>query len=426
MSKIIGIDLGTDSIGISVRDTDKGKNLCDQLDYFTSEIFRSGVGVGEKGEFSYAAQRTGFRSSRKLYKVRKYRKWATLKLLINNGFCPLSLADLERWSTYDKNRGLHRQYPIDAEEFERWVRLDFNGDGKADYSSPYQLRAELMERQFDFSDQTERYKLGRALYHIAQRRGFKSSKGETAKDEEKEKESDVQEVDKVEELKKSEQKHSKELENYREEHNLPTVGCALASLEKSGIRVRGTIYPIVRSQLRDELKAIFEYQKDLSTDSQFYISLVSERKGEGTVFYKNPLRSQKNFVGRCTMEPDKPRCPLGHPEFEKFRAWHFINDIRYKLEVSSNDSDWMQLTLEQKNKLYKEKFLRVTPSFHFEEIRHWMEKEIGVAFICDNNRKTINYKDKTSVSGCPISARLKNLLGNDWETTVLHAERVNN
>ena len=94
------------------------------------------------------------------------------------------MEDLDKWRKYDKKKGLKRQYPIHAQGFEQWVRLDFNGDGKADYSSPYQLRAELMQQQFDFTQQGDRYKLGRALYHIAQRRGFKSSKGETIKEQE--------------------------------------------------------------------------------------------------------------------------------------------------------------------------------------------------------------------------------------------------
>ena len=34
----------------------------------------------------------------------------------------------------------------------------------------------------------------------------------------------------------------------------------------------------------------------------------------------------------------------------------------------------------------------------------------------DYGERTINYKDKVSVSGCPISGRMKNLLGDDWET----------
>ena len=176
MSKIVGFDLGTNSIGISIRNRDKGSDIKDQLEYFSSIIFKSGVGKGKTGEFSYAAERTKKRSVRRLYQSRKYRIWATLELLIENGLCPLSIDNLNRWRIYDKTKGLKREYPVDNIRFEQWVRLDFNGDGVADYSSPYQLRAELMERQYDFSLEEDRFKLGRALYHIAQRRGFKSWK----------------------------------------------------------------------------------------------------------------------------------------------------------------------------------------------------------------------------------------------------------
>lgn len=425
MEKIVGLDLGTNSIGLSVRDLDRGSNLKDQLEYYTSVIFPSGVGKGKSGEFSYAAERTKHRSARRLYQSRKYRIWSTLRLLIDNGYCPLSIEDLERWSKYDKEKGLKRQYPVDAVAFEQWVRLDFDGDGRAEYSSPYQLRAELMERQFDFSNEVERYKLGRALYHIAQRRGFKSSKGETLKEQEKDEKALANEsaevVDMEAELKKSEEKKSKDLVAYMQAHKLKTVGCALYALEKEGVRVRASQYQAVRSQYRDEIKAIFAFQNGLETNSDFYKSVISEKKGEGgTVFYKRPLRSQKGLVGKCTLEPSKSRCPISHPDFEEFRAWAFINNIKYR---TSAQGDWQMLNLEMKQKLFNDKFLRTASYFKFDEIVQWLSKEIGCRISYKD--KTINYKEKTSVSGCPISGRLRNLLGNDWQTWSLKAERTN-
>jgi len=410
MNKTIGLDLGTNSIGISVRDTDKGSEIIDQLEYFSSVIFKSGVGNGKSGEFSYAAERTKKRSTRRLYMARKYRIWATLKLLIENDYCPLKIEDLEKWSKYDKAKGLKRIYPIEAEKFKQWVCLDFDGDGIADYSSPFQLRAELMGRQFDFTQEVERYKLGRALYHIAQRRGFKSSKGETIKEQEKDESTNIgnADFDVVDALKKSEEKKSGRLVEFMKKSDISTIGCAFYELEKSGIRVRNSEYQAVRSQYKDEIRQIFEFQKGLSVESGFYKRIVSEKKGEGTIFYKRPLRSQKGLVGKCTMEPDKSRCPISHPEFEKFRAWCLINNIRFGEGLIDT------LSLEQKNRLYNDRFLLTRANFKFEDIRKWIEKEIGKHL--DFKDKTINYKDNTNVSGCPVSGRLKNLLGDDWET----------
>ena len=419
MGKVLGLDLGTNSIGISLRNEDKGGDIINQLEYFSSVIFKSGVGRGKSGEFSYAAQRTNKRSTRRLYQSRKYRIWATLKLLIDNGYCPLSMDDLEKWSKYDKTKGLKRQYPIEALQFEQWVRLDFDGDGIADYSSPYQLRAELIEKQFDFTSQTNRYKLGRALYHIAQRRGFRSSKGETLQEQEKAEIKDIQETDITDALKKSEEKKSGKLVEYMQAHQLKTVGSAFAHLERNGIRVRNSEYQAVRSQYKDEIRQIFVFQNGLDIESRFYKRLVCENKNEGTIFYKRPLRSQKASLGNCTLEPDKPRCSISHPEFEKFRAWCFINNIRF------GDGLKESLTLEQKEQLYQDKFLLTRNSFKFEDIRVWIEKRIGKHL--DYNHKSINYKDNATVSGCPISGRFKNLLGEDWENWVFISaeEKIN-
>ncbi len=422
MEKILGLDLGTNSIGLTLRNvSDKGIEISQQLEMFSSIIFPCGVGNGKTGEFSYAAERTKKRTVRRLFQARKYRIWATLELLINNGYCPLSIEDLDKWRKYDKAKGLKREYPVNNEKFEQWVRLDFNGDGVADYSSPYELRNELMTNQLDFNNETDRFKLGRALYHIAQRRGFKSSKGETLKEQvenEKDKES-FEDVDFSEALKKSEEKKASALKKYMDENNFLTVGCAFYHLQQSGIRVRNSNFQAVRSQYKDEIKQIFEFQNGLDTESEFYKHLVSEKKSEGTIFYKRPLRSQKGSVGKCVLESDKNRCPVSHPDFEKFRAWCFINTIKFGKDNSET------LTLEQKQKLFADKFMRTCRDFKFSEIREWIEDKTGEKL--NYNNKTINYKDRTNVSGCPVSGRLKNLFGNDWRNWKYNSseEKVN-
>lgn len=414
--KVLGLDLGTNSIGSAVRNLDLSDDLQWQLEFFSSDIFRSSVNKESNGrEYSLAAQRSAHRRSRGLNEVRRRRLWATLALLIKHGFCPMSSESLMRWCTYNKRKGLFREYPIDDKDFNAWILLDFNGDGRPDYSSPYQLRRELVTRQFDFEQPIERYKLGRALYHIAQHRGFKSSKGETLSQQEtNSKPSSTDEIpDVAGAMKASEEKLSKGLSTYMKEHNLLTVGAAFAQLEDEGVRVRNNNdYRAIRSQFQHEIETIFKFQQGLSVESELYERLISEKKNVGTIFYKRPLRSQRGNVGKCTLERSKPRCAIGHPLFEKFRAWTLINNIKVRMSVDTLDE---QLPMKLRLDLYNECFLAfVRTEFKFEDIRKYLEKRLGIHF--SYNDKTINYKDSTSVAGCPITARFRKMLGEEWES----------
>lgn len=413
--KILGIDLGSSSIGLSLRNPDLGKNLIEQIEYFSVDVFKAGVGKDKSGEYSFAAERTKHRQLRRLYETRRRRLWATLELLINEGYCPMKMDSLIKWKTYDKRKGLYREYPLEDKAFDNWIKLDFDGDSCPDYTSPYQLREELIERQFDFNDKTERYKLGRALYHIAQRRGFKSSKGETIKEQE---DTDNSQEDIVTSMKKSEEKQSKELLQFMQEHDLPTIGCAFAKLERDGVRVRNSRFKPVRDMYREEIKKIFEIQNGLSTESNLFIRIMSTKKGEGTIFYKKPLRSQKGLVGNCTLEKNKRRCPMGHPSFEYFRTWSFLNNIKYRCGL---DGEWKHLNLEQKQAIFKDVFTsKVRRDFQFKEIREKIEKMVGFPLVYrKDEQRTINYKDTQNVAGCPVTARFIKLLGDNWQEIVI-------
>lgn len=401
MGRILGIDVGTNSLGLVVRDEDISTNPTEQIVFSSVNLFDSGVGNGQSGEFSFAAERTKSRGHRKLYKVRRYRKWETLKLLIEQSdkkYCPLSQSELEQWTTYDKKRGLKRRYPIDALPFQQWIRLDFDGDGKPDYSSPYELRNELATKQLDFEEEINRFKLGRAIYHIAERRGFKSSKGQTIKEQEDNITEDT-------ELQQSEMDKALSFDK----SIYPTVGCALYAINQSGQRVRKEC-SVIRKQYKEEIEYIFNFQKGLDTQSDLYKGLISEKKKDGTIFYKNPLKSQKGLIGKCTLEPNKPRCPQSRPEYEKFRAWSLINNIRFGIDCNK------ELPLETKKALFNEVFVRAS-DFRFETIRKWIENKTGehLVYKTDRKQRTINYKDNTPVIACCVTFRFKQLLGENWQ-----------
>ncbi|WP_306353722.1 type II CRISPR RNA-guided endonuclease Cas9 [Flavobacterium sp. '19STA2R22 D10 B1'] len=156
MAKILGLDLGTNSIGWAIVDKDENEfSLIDK----GVRIFSEGV-KSEKGiESSRASERTNYRSARKIKYRRKLRKYETLKVLVINGMCPLAIEEVEEW----KKSGFNK-YPLNP-EFLKWLRT------KEDENvNPYVFRDRASKGKVTL------FELGRALYHIAQRRGFLSNR----------------------------------------------------------------------------------------------------------------------------------------------------------------------------------------------------------------------------------------------------------
>ncbi|MCX2837409.1 hypothetical protein OQ279_04530 [Salinimicrobium sp. MT39] len=383
MSKTLGIDLGTNSIGLTLREDDI-------FSWYGVYTFKKGVGEGKTGEFSFAAERTKHRSSRRLYNSRRYRKWETLKVLCENDYCPLDIEKLNKWKNYIK--GIGRVFPVEDEAFQQWIKMDFDGTGTPDFSSPYQLRRSLITEKLDLSVQENRYKVGRALYHISQRRGFKSSRKSGKSDE-----SAV--------YKGSTETSALPYNEYKDElKRNQTLGAYFAKLEDSNSRVRNRY--TLRSDFRNEVKIILDFQE--IKDNDFRDKLLLETSN-GSIFYQRPLRSQKGLIGKCTLEPNKPRCSVSHPKFEEYRAWSFINNIKYRID---KDAPFEPIPLGLKEKLYNEKFLfKSRREFDFSEIRKFIKSNGG-------NKWELNYSkkmDRVSVSSCFVSARLKSVFGEDWK-----------
>jgi CRISPR-associated endonuclease Csn1 len=424
MSKILGLDLGTNSIGWAIRNTQLSGNQIEKVGVVT---FNKGVGTNKNGEFSYAAERTKKRSIRRLYQARKYRLWSTLEILIRFGYCPLSLENLNKWRYYNKeearlqNNG-GRVYPVNDVAFGKWIKLDFDGDGKPDFKSPYQLRRYLVINKLDFNDQINRHMLGRALYHIAQRRGFKSSRKNSNDDK-----VDVENTDI--DLQLSERKKNKVISELFEKYpEATTVGYLFACLEDDGYRIREDLNQFaIRQNFKDEIYKIFQFQ-EISAQSEIFKLLVESapNKNNGAIFFKRPLRSQKGSVGLCVLEQairkdpktnqpkqvGKCRAPLSHPDFELFRAWQFVNSIKY-VDVKNGISQSLPLDLKQQ--IINEKFFRKSKAyFPFSEIEDLLKnKGLGVKY---------NYKPDFTVMGCPVSARLREIFGADYLNVAIPKE----
>ena len=127
--KVLGLDIGTNSIGWGIVDETEHKIIkCGVY------IFPEGVKKEKGNESSKAAERTRYRSARRLKFRRKLRKYETLKVLIKNQMCPLSLEELELWRK-------EKIYPS-SNDFVKWYRTDENTNWE-----PYFLRKKCVEEK---------------------------------------------------------------------------------------------------------------------------------------------------------------------------------------------------------------------------------------------------------------------------------------
>ena len=140
MKRVLGIDLGTNSLGWGIVENSKILD-CGVL------IFDQGIPLvkGRESDKSPAAERTQFRAARRLKYRRRLRKYHTLKVLLENGMCPLSLQELQDWI----RRGV---FPIGNQEFVSWLNSTVE-------SNPYYFRAKAV------AGKVKPYELGRAFYH---------------------------------------------------------------------------------------------------------------------------------------------------------------------------------------------------------------------------------------------------------------------
>lgn len=403
MSKILGLDLGTNSIGWAIRDTDSLEK--NQIIDFGVVIFQKGVGDGKSGEFSLAAERRKNRSKRRLYNAKRYRKWELLKVLIENGMCPLTREELRLWSTGNwkevngKNKNLGRIYPINNEGFQRWLAFDpiyfgekgVSENGKPIRKNPYDLRFELLNAK-ENNEFIKNQKVGRAFYQMVQRRGFKSSRksgnSAYAKNED------------IEKLK-------------AENSNFHIATLAKEKLDM-GERFRASGV-IQRKYFEDEFFAICEQQ---SIDKGLTENLHK------AMYFVRPLRSQKGLVGNCTLEKGKARIPISHPKFEEYRALAFINNIKWR---EKGNQTFESIPLSLKKKILEELFFRKLEKgankgkvntdnyFKFDEI---------INRYSENGKYEFNFKNKPNVSTCPFIAELMNVFAEEWSNKFIEDENL--
>lgn len=445
IEKVLGLDLGTNSIGYAIRDLSVAGDTEEQAN---EAITKSGVLVFttpmnlEKGKEvgSLASVRTANRATRRRYERRRIRKYELLELLIKHKMVPLTAQELHDY----KHKG---KYPTHNKAFVSWLKLDFDGTGKpnlttpyevsekvkailgsnysATLASPYQLRALAIENPDEVTD----LMLGRIAYHFIQRRGYQSNRKDKAKVE-NEQDQDGEQLEKK--AKKVTKAKDGEAEDKKEETKkvlgaikgyddlLKAEGLTpgqeiakrllnLTSEDGSPERARnrmGATNKFGRTQLREEWRAIIR-ARGKNPDEKPWSTI------EDVIFRNRPLKSQKKNIGRCTLEPTKFRMPISHPVYEYFRIWQVVNNIRYIVKESdgatlSKEDRLTELNAEQKSKLVQ--LMIVASNFDGKSLTNKVKEAIGLKGL-KARTVLINYDPKASISGSPFLTKCYDVLG---------------
>ena len=377
MAKILGLDLGTNSIGWAVvEEAAEGKHLVD----YGTQIFQEGVAKTQSGEKPMVQDRTDARHNRRHYFRRRLRMIELLKVLIDERLCPfVSRDELRVW----KER---KQFPFRS-GLPGWLRTRVDGD-----VNPYRDRHECLHRKLDLTKEEDRFVLGRALYHINQRRGFR-----------------FKEIDGDSEGKQT-LAMAAELSRDMQEAGCDFLGDYYYKLFREGKKIRGHRCSREHHYERefDEICRVQELSDDL------------KRRLRRAIFYQRPLKSQKGAVGHCTFEPTKPRCMVSHPRYEEFRMLSFLNAIR----ISRDGEPMRPLTCDEVRDAMKAFSCRSKRSFPFEDIAKAVSKKRTYAHYKSDVQADdlYNYDMKDTVGGCPVTAAIADAMcvdfAGDWESAL--------
>jgi CRISPR-associated endonuclease Csn1 len=312
----LGLDLGTNSIGWCVIGLDRERNPETLIDMGV-RIFSDGRDPKTKEPLAVA--RRIARGVRKNIRRRKQRRKNLFKVLQDN--------DL---------------YPTDKDQAFDIKKLD-----------PYYLRVEALDRELS------PFELGRTLFNLGVRRGFKSNR----KDNSEEKvEADVVEK-KVDPSKMSQGERCLSLFNLLHEGKYRTLGEFLLEQKKNGIGSRfvpgrWAYYPL-RAMYEAEFDAIKEKQEP------FYPS-VKWDDIKTCIFYQRPLKKMER--GKCQFYTHMERTFKAMPSSHRFRILQEV----YNLAMYDERAKPVSLTEQEQDSIIQ--LLDTKDKLTFDQIRKHIKK----------------------------------------------------
>jgi CRISPR-associated endonuclease Csn1 len=351
---ILGLDIGANSIGWALLrarpDGESGRLKPVGIERIGSRIFSAGVLEERGGEFargkeeSLAAQRREKRAARRNHHRTVIRLRDLFLLIRGAGLLPSTEAPAD-FAELDKKL-VRKWQAVRASEGATKEELEL-----VPHVLPYLLRARALDQRLEPEE------IGRALYHLGQRRGFLSNRKSPAK--KKEEEGPVKEG-------------ISELEKQIEQSSARTLGEYFSKLNPHVARIRGKYTS--RKMFEDEFEKIWLAQ------APHYPAILTDDLKEKVchaLFFQRPLKSQKHLIGECEFEPGRKRAPLAILPAQRFRYLQKINDTLVRephgseRSLTPEERDILLGLLENKGdlafkKAYKELHLPEWHRFNFD------------------------------------------------------------
>ncbi len=298
-SRWLGIDLGSNSIGWALLDTRKD-DAAEMIDAGV-RTFPAGVegDIDSGQDASRNVERREARQRRRMTMRRSRRKAKIARTLQRAGLLPDGdVTDPVRRDTLLKE--------LDQSIYTKYDRVldDDSPERAALEQLPYFLRARALDHKL------APHELGRAFYHLSQRRGYLSNRKAPPKKDEKEGE-----------VKKGIAELSRKIEN-------------------AEARTLGEYYSKVRPEkadtkrIRDRWTARAMYQREFDRIWEAQAPQHPNRLTDGfrhklhkAIFYQRPLKSQRHLIGPCSLEHGRRRARWALHHCQQFRMLQRVNDL---------------------------------------------------------------------------------------------------
>lgn len=354
----LGCDLGTNSLGWCAVALENGAPI--KIIATGSRIFADGR--DPKSKASLAVDRRAARAMRRRRDRFKQRQCALLKYLEQDGL-----------------------FPSDGSDRKSLENLD-----------PYLLRAQALDEKLPL------HHIGRAFFHLNQRRGFKSNR-KTDRSADDETGKIAIGIDRLRVAIEDGARTFGEFLHMRRlsaisPNSIPSVRTRLRPETGEGAKGEGYDFYPGRTVIEEEFNEIWEAQA--SRYPEVLTAAVHDRLFE-IVFDQRPLKEGK--VGKCMLISSEVRLPKAHPLFQRRRLLEEINALR----VVKAGEIAERLTREQRDLLFLK--LKDKRRASFESLRKVLRLDPDVRF----NKESTHRSD---LAGDEVSAELgsKTRFGNRW------------